>query len=367
MQTYRKLRQVHFWLTMVLALPLVILSLTGALLVFGHEIEQQIQPEYWLVDADSEPLPYETLLARFEAQYPGVPVNVIAHESSPGHAWTYWLGNGEGVASIDPATGDVLLRYVQEETFYGFIRGIHRWLAVPGEARPLARDVVSIAALLLIVQLAVGIAMWSIPPRRLKRLSVPLKGSAHLIVMRLHSVTALFLAAVLILIALTGISFNWRETMKSVISAVTFSEIPELGELDLPRGDAARDIDRGVAAAQEALPEGRVLSINVPKQTTTPLRIRFDVPDAVNASLVRVHTATGEVLDIHHAELKTRAEAIMNMAYSLHIGDFGGLPTRILWLVISLMPMAYAISGVWLYLNRTKTKRRARRMRAATA
>jgi uncharacterized iron-regulated membrane protein len=48
----------------------------------------------------------------------------------------------------------------------------------------------------------------------------------------------------------------------------------------------------------------------------------------------------------------------MQMAYKLHVGDFWGLPVRILWLLLALAPAAYVISGFWLFANRTGLRRR---------
>ena len=46
---YRWLRRIHLALFMVSALPLLMLSLTGALLVYGPELQEAIEPEIWVV------------------------------------------------------------------------------------------------------------------------------------------------------------------------------------------------------------------------------------------------------------------------------------------------------------------------------
>ena len=40
--------------------------------------------------------------------------------------------------------------------------------------------------------------------------------------------------------------------------------------------------------------------------------------------------------------------------YWLHIGDFAGLPVRILWVVVALMPLAFIASGLWLWRDRRR-------------
>ena len=355
---YKAVQRAHLWLAALASLPLVILSITGALLVFGHEIQAALWPAEWQVDGSLEPLPFEELVARFDRQLPGIPIAAIAMEQPKGHAWTFWLGNGQGVANVDPATGTVLKHYQQNDTLYGFVRALHRWLLVPGDARSWARHLVSVAALILIIQIIVGTWMWALPPKRMKRLTIPRRGSTHLIVQRAHSVTALVTGAILALIAFTGISFNWHDTAEAVVSMVTFGPVRKPGDISTQAIAGQRDIDRAVAAARDAVPGAKLKSVNVPKLNTQPVNIRVGTSDALNVTLVRVHPVSGDVLDIHHAAHHNTATAFMQMAYKLHVGDFWGLPVRILWLLLALAPAAYVISGFWLFANRTGLRRR---------
>jgi uncharacterized iron-regulated membrane protein len=41
----------------------------------------------------------------------------------------------------------------------------------------------------------------------------------------------------------------------------------------------------------------------------------------------------------------------------LHFGYFGGMLTRILWCIVGLMPLILALTGLYMYLLRTRTKR----------
>jgi len=357
---YKAMRRAHLWLAVIGALPLAILSFTGALLVFGHEIQAALWPAEWQVDAAQIPLRFEELIDRFDEQLPGIPVNAIALEQPAGHAWTFWLGDGKGVANIDPATGTVLKHYQQNDTLYGFVRAIHRWLLIPGEARSWARHLISVAALILIVQITVGLSMWALPPKPLKRLQIPRHGSRHLIVLRLHSVTALMTGALLILIAFTGISFNWNKVTGAVVSGVTFSPIVKPADIDVPDAGGTRNIDLAVQSALATVPGGSLKSVSIPKRLTQPVNVRLATQDAINETLVRVNPATGAVLDIHRAGGQTTATAFMQMAYKLHIGDFWGLPIRVLWLIVALAPAGYVASGLWLYASRTRSRRTAR-------
>ena len=56
---YRYVRRLHLVLSLGAALPLLLLSLTGVLLVYGHELQDWISPEHWVAagpSADTAPI-----------------------------------------------------------------------------------------------------------------------------------------------------------------------------------------------------------------------------------------------------------------------------------------------------------------------
>lgn len=355
---FRKLLRIHLWIGMALAVPLVLVCITGALLVFGQELQAEVAPEEWYADTVGVPLPFESLVARFEEQLPGVPINVIAMDQAQGHAWKFWLGNGEGVANVDPVSGTVLKHYQHNTTLYGYVLQLHRWLLIPeGDARSWARNLMSVIASVFILQLLMGLWMWMAPPRRLDRLKFSFRDSRRKIMSRLHSSTAMAASGVLILIAFTGIGFNWKNTVKGVVGFVTASEVREPDKLEAPGHEGVRNIDHAVKIALDTVGNGKLLSVNVPKSNNQPINVRIRPEDAFNAEIVTLDPVTAEVLKVRRVEDLTAAESFLGISYQLHIGDFAGLLVRWLWLLISLMPVFFVYSGIWIYFKRTKSKR----------
>nr|WP_241651954.1 PepSY-associated TM helix domain-containing protein [Pseudoalteromonas phenolica] len=43
----------------------------------------------------------------------------------------------------------------------------------------------------------------------------------------------------------------------------------------------------------------------------------------------------------------------------LHFGYFAGLPSRVIWCLIGLTPLIFAITGCYLWLKRRRPKKRA--------
>ena len=71
---YRWLRRIHLALFLVSAVPLTLLSVTGALLVYGPELQEALDPEIWTVEPRGAPLPVRELLARVAEQRPDLTV-----------------------------------------------------------------------------------------------------------------------------------------------------------------------------------------------------------------------------------------------------------------------------------------------------
>lgn len=360
---FRKLMRFHLWLGMLLALPLMLLSITGALLVFGPEIQAQLQPDEWYTTTKGEPLPIEELLIRFEQQQPNIKVNVISADQPEGFAWRFWLGGGHGTANVDPVSGEVIKLYNNNQTLMGYVRQIHRWLLVPaGDARPWARHLVSVVTLIFIIQIVMGIWMWAIPPRRFQRLKISFKSRRRRIMSRLHSLTGLAFAGVLLLVAFTGIAFNWKTPTRAIVNAITLSDIQSHANITANGINGQRNIDNAIAAAFKETGEGQLLSVNVPSKNTQPVNVRIRPAGLYNNTLIQVDPVTFDILSVQHAQNKTRAETFWGVSYLIHVGSFAGTTVKALWIIVALIPAFYVYSGVWIYLNRTRSKRKRKRI-----
>src|SRR3546814_328012 len=93
---YRCLRRIHLALFLLSAAPLLVASLTGALLVYGPELQEALEPEIWAVEPRGAPLPVRTLLERVGAQRPDLRVWSVAFDPRPDRAWRLWLAGEIG-------------------------------------------------------------------------------------------------------------------------------------------------------------------------------------------------------------------------------------------------------------------------------
>ena len=147
----------------------------------GKEIQNSIQSEYWQVKPQANFLPLSQLVSIAEAST-GHSVKRVQLAPKKDKAWQFQLNGGQQL-SINPFNGDILHRYLEEESFYGFVMAWHRWLLWRDDSneKPL-KIVVSIISLLLIIEMLIGLTLWLKPKNRLKRLKINIKASKPVLV-----------------------------------------------------------------------------------------------------------------------------------------------------------------------------------------
>ena len=355
---YSWLRRLHLWLSLTAALPLLLLSLTGALLVYGHALQDMLQPDLWTVERptlDAEPLPFSTLAERVVEQKPDARIwSFGLGDRGADKAWSLYLADGGGVLNLDPYSGEILHHHRGDASPYNFVRALHRrWLTADRDVTPYIRHVISAISLVLIGQLIVGLWLWLLPPRRLKRLKVDFRRRPRHVVLRLHQLTGVVTAIILATVAFTGMSLYWHDEIAAVGETVTGQEITTGGDPDFDGTVEVTDIDAAVAAGMAAFPDGRLLHFRAP-QPDKPLSLGIQTPDAFFPHRVWVGGDPPRVLAIDDAREANAATWFWRMRYKIHIGDFAGPIVRALWVVVALLPTGYVVSGLWLWLHRRR-------------
>ncbi|MDR3184850.1 MAG: PepSY domain-containing protein, partial [Prevotellaceae bacterium] len=225
------LLKLHLWLAFPLGLIVTVICLSGALLVFRTEIEGALHPDRYFVPADgtrlhlvphipgevqprpntATPLSLAQLGVLVEAQL-GEPVTGFSVPSDPARNYMATpASNPRASAYVDPYTGEVVAR-TGGGSFFGTMLKLHRWLLHPAVGKP----VVGYTTLLFVVILVTGIVI-TVPKHRKqwKRvLTVHTRKGWRRFWRDLHVGAGMWVAVVLLALALTGLtwSFRWYNT-----------------------------------------------------------------------------------------------------------------------------------------------------------
>lgn len=358
--TFPTLRKLHFYLALLLAIPLIVTSLTGALLVYGAELQRLLSPvEQWRVAPQAEPLPLAELVSAVTDQHPDYRVWSISRSLDPSFAYSAWLADGKGAASINQYTGEVLHLYQPNRTYEGWVTALHRrWLS-EGKASKWVRHAVSVVALLLVVEVLLGVWIWWKPPKPFQRLWLSKKFSLRYNVLRLHQLTGLVTGLVLIVIAVTGMSFYWDKPIRRLLE-IGFQERvikpspPAFGELQ-PLADLGAAID----LAQASVPDGIVQRVQPPDRPGKPAVIALTTEPQTLPTQVWVGDEPQRVLYVFDGRRESTVTWLWQFRYAIHFGNFAGPWLRPLWVILALCPAAFVVSGLWLYARRRGPRSRA--------
>lgn len=358
------MRRIHLFLAILAGFFLISLSVSGALLIYAKDIQALVNPQYWRVDnsQQQQPLSLATLVSSIQ-QVSNEKIHLIERSENPTEVWQVRLVNKEYL-NLNPYTGEILLKHNFYDTFYGFVMAWHRWLIYRDDQgnRPMQLWM-SIASLSLIIELVIGVILWLKPKHRLKRLKVRWQAKNKVRFHQLHLCIGAFCCIPLLLIAFSGMAFYWQDACKSIIEAVTFDSIVKRpSPLTLIQHEAssitamanpAKQLDKAYQQAHAALASGQVYRIYMPQKANDPLALRIKMPKETHAySWSWADPYTGDQLAHFDASQLSIASQVWHFKYKFHIGDFIAWPVSVLWLLLSLLPCFFVISGLYLVWQR---------------
>ncbi len=351
-RTRRWLQKLHLWAGLVLALPLILVAVTGALLAYADQLSPVLDGEAWQAEAEGEPLAWPALVAELRAWQPETR---IAHVGGDPHGtrplMAYLVSESEGFqpALIDPYTGAITERQPKQE-WVKTIEALHRNLL----AGAVGRQVVAVSSLIMVVLVIVGVVLWW--PMRKGTLS-RLRGRGALL--HWHNLVGLVVTPALILFALTGVTLTYHQTViPTLYQMATGQEEPSAPVVEAV-GERA-SVESVVSAARNAVPGYVIQGFSEPSEPDEPYKLRMRAPEGLHPNgwhIVHVHPGTAEVVGVRNMASESWASWYDNSWFMLHTGSFLSVWPRILWVVLALSLPVLAITGAWRWWARTRKRR----------
>jgi uncharacterized iron-regulated membrane protein len=253
---------------------------------------------------------------------------------------------------VDPYRGEVLGE-IGEGGFFPIVLQIHRQLFVGTTGR----IVVELTTCWTIVLLVTGMYLWW-PRKRAQVWGVWLprvRGGMYRSLRDLHAVIGVYLAAIAMTIACTGLIYTYFWGQAYGYAAVKTGAYRIY--TDPPKSKSAADVprmplDEIARIAADRMPAAQ-LSFQLPS-TPDGAHVVFatrPIGPTSDEVLILDH-GTGEVLEHRGTWDFPVLGWWTTWNYPLHVGSVLGLPTKILWLLACLALMAMPVTGVWMWWQR---------------
>ena len=391
-------RKIHLWLSVPFGLIITLVCFSGAILVFENEVNEWFRRDLYYVETVKEsPLPMDKLLEKVATTLPdSVSVTGVSISSDPGRAYQVSLSKPRRASLyVDQYTGEVKGKS-ERSGFFMFMFRMHRWLLDsmnPGnEGIFWGKMIVGVSTLLLDFVLISGIVIWW--PRTRKALKNSLKITATKGWRRfwydLHVAGGMYALIFLLAMALTGLtwSFPWYRTAFYKVFGV---EVQQRAAQGHEQKSDAQKRDTKLAAHREKKREGNEVrkgersgrpennhsdmysvtspfvywqeiydklgrqnpeykQISISSGTASVSFNRFGNQRA--SDRYSFNTDNGEFTETSLYQHQDKSGKIRGWIYSVHVGNWGGMFTRILTFIAALLGAALPLTGYYLWIKR---------------
>lgn len=369
-------KQIHLWLSVPFGIIITIICFSGAMLVFEKEIMETSNRElYYVESVGDKTLPLNALVKKVEALLPdSVQVTGITAYSNPERCYQVSLSKPRRATMyIDPYTGEVKGRY-ERSPFFTTMFKVHRWLMGSARAEDgsigLGKLIVGISTLMFVFVLITGAVIWWPKNRKIlkNRLSINAKKGWRRFWYDLHVAGGIYALVLLLAMSLTGLtwSFEWyRDGFYKVFGV----EVPAGGgeQKNQAKGGERKEKKEGRREAspyeqwQKVYEELALLNpeyrqIAVSKGSAS---VSFDkMGNQRAADKYTFDQKSGEITDVTLYKDSAGSSKIRGWIYSVHVGSWGGILTRILTFLAALLGASLPLTGYYLWIKRVFPKRK---------
>ena len=368
-------RQIHLWLSVPFGLIISLICFSGAMLVFENEVMELVRHElYYVKKVETVSLPVDRLLEEVELMLPdSVSVTGINVFSDPERAWQVNLSKPRRASVyVDQYTGEIKGKYERPAFFVTMFR-LHRWLLDSMKADGgvfWGKMIVGVSTLLFVVVLISGIVIWW--PRTRKALKNSLRISVGRGFRRfwydLHVAGGMYALFFLLAMALTGLtwSFGWYRAGFYKVFGVEVQQGGTHSGVTLRGGRGSDQPGKNVSHSSSYVCWQQVyeqLALNNPgyKQITLSdgvANVSFNTFGNQRASdRYKFNPHSGEIDEVVLYKDAEKAGKIRGWIYSVHVGSWGGMLTRLLTFIAALIGATLPLTGYYLWIKRIWRKK----------
>ncbi|MDB5119203.1 MAG: hypothetical protein JWN56_421 [Sphingobacteriales bacterium] len=390
-------RIIHLYLGLAAGIVIMISCLTGAILVFEEELMHAFNHNRYYVKAEGSQLSLDKLITNVKLQVPEgklVSAKVYADElrsieiginisdkekemgngrseekKNDGHNHKEGMekkgGSANGLRAshtvfVNQYTGKILEVYNYKNTFFYQVFALHRWLL--GSPNGIGKVITGISVCIFFFILLTGIFLWWPKSANVlkHRLKIKTNGTFKRLNHDLHIILGFYTSIFLFIIIISAISLahDWfNDGMYKITSSS--KELPEAPKSKIILGKGSISFNDVLRSAKQNITDTEYYNIRKPKDSVAVFTV-----NVLPKSSMEMATAT-YYIDQYNAKVigslsfadKNTGQQIRSSMKSIHTGSFFGMPSKILWLVVSLLGFTSPITGTIMWLKRIKKKK----------
>jgi uncharacterized iron-regulated membrane protein len=358
--------QIHLWLGLASGLIVMVVTLTGATLVFEKELDEWINHRFYYAEAASTPrLPLDSLVQRatsYDREWTllnmqfgtGEPLrNVLFAGKKKQSTW---------VISVNPFSGDVVQMVNYDTRFFTVVLKLHRYLLM----KDTGKVITGISCLMFLSIILTGLVLWW--PKRIKmlrqRMSIGWKNKFKRLNWDLHAVGGFYIHLVIFIIALTGLTWSYTWFNNGIYKL--FDGRPPK-KMEVPTNTVKRSALPGffetlyTDANRQLSYKGRMI-ITIPAKDSLAITVFKENDEAAfpnTADFLYYEKGSGRLLKKRLYKDESRGMKVRRMIYPIHTGSIFGWPTKILAFGSVLFAASLPVTGLLIWLGRKKKKKRS--------
>jgi uncharacterized iron-regulated membrane protein len=340
--TRRFFKWIHTWMGLVAGLVIAVISLTGSVIVFRSEIPLASFPKS---AGDGKVTGLDAMARQIALTDSNAQVRRVRFPAAAGDPFVVQVESAGKQQKLvcEPSSGRVL--GALNTGFTDWMIDLHRNL-LSGKT---GRKAVGGFGIVLFVLAATGVSLWLIGARKWRAwISVRPQGGSRRFYFELHRAVGLWSYALLTVVTFTGIGLSYPDTFRNALRQMTGGPVAKKAPPRVSESAGMRTLDEYIDTAAHAMPDGVPTELRLPENGKSPVDLRLRRPGdlSVSGNHVYLDPSSGKVLAISREVDQPVATRIFAAFAPIHYGEFGGLPSKVLWAIVGLLPTVLFVTGL---------------------
>lgn len=368
----------HRWLGFISGLVVFIVSITGCIFCFQDEIQDAIHDHRTVQNTGKPYVQPSQLINKVKKTYPKASSDFIYYYGKDRPAGVYAnLGkDGYEIVYLNPYTGKITYHEKPQTNFFIIVEYIHLYLLLPPA---IGKWVVGVSVIIFMVIMITGLILWWPKRKSDRKRSFTIKwgGRWRRVNYDLHNVLGFYATSIAIILSITGLAIAFEPVSKAIYNTANVGRnIKYEDEVTEPKSDSLKRagiankpvVDIAFAYARQQAPEAEMFLIHNDPALSGAIGVGAYAKSLhySNANGFEFDKYNGKLLKSYIYDKKSPGLKLNEMNYDIHVGQIGGLSTKIIAFLASLICASLPITGFIIWLGkRKKSKSKGKKVRDA--